>query len=212
VAVHRRTRLTRQERRELLVDAAARVFTGRDPAEVTFEEIADEAGVSRALVYNYFGDRNGIVEAVAARSGEQLRAQVADALATTPGLREALYEVVRTHLRFARQDPTGYRLAAGELAPTPVDRVIAERVSEVEAVLGGGPEARLVAAGVVAATHALVLHHVGPEGTDDDGTPKVSDERAAALIAAFFAGAYDAVGRLGLTVRPMWPVPDAARA
>jgi len=56
-----RTRLARDERREQLVDAAAAVLQGRDPAEVTFEEIADAAGVSRALVYNYFGDRNGVL-------------------------------------------------------------------------------------------------------------------------------------------------------
>src|SRR5215470_15509912 len=52
-----RTRLAREERREQIVDAAAEVFQGRNPADVTFEEIADAAGVSRALVYNYFGDR-----------------------------------------------------------------------------------------------------------------------------------------------------------
>ena len=55
-----RTRLTRATRREQIIDAAVDVFKGRDPNDVTFEEVADAAGVSRALVYNYFGDRRGL--------------------------------------------------------------------------------------------------------------------------------------------------------
>ena len=51
-------------RRHQIVEAAAQLFEGRDPTEVPFEEIADAAGVSRALVYNYFGDRSGLLAAV----------------------------------------------------------------------------------------------------------------------------------------------------
>src|SRR6478672_13710450 len=104
-----RTRLGRDERREQLVDAAAAVFQGRDPAEVTFEEIADAAGVSRALVYNYFGDRQGLIEAVARRASERLSERVTAALATTRGLREALAAAIRASLEFANEDPAGYR-------------------------------------------------------------------------------------------------------
>ena len=47
-----RTRLARTQRRDQIVDATAEVLRERDPAVVTFEEIADAAGVSRALLYN----------------------------------------------------------------------------------------------------------------------------------------------------------------
>jgi hypothetical protein len=40
-------------RRSQIVEAAVRVFSETDPVEVTFEEIAEAAGVSRALVYNW---------------------------------------------------------------------------------------------------------------------------------------------------------------
>ena len=64
-ASHRpRTRLDPEIRREQIVEAAEQVFHGRDPSEVTFEEIAEAAGVSRALVYNYFGDKGGLIAAV----------------------------------------------------------------------------------------------------------------------------------------------------
>src|SRR5262252_9657732 len=98
-----RTRLAREERRELLVDAASHVFRDRDPAAVTFEEIADAAGVSRALVYNYFGDRQGLIEAVARRASDRLSGRVTEALASTRGLREALAAAIRVSLEFAHE-------------------------------------------------------------------------------------------------------------
>ncbi len=54
------TRLDPAVRRTQIIESAARLFERRDPVEVPFEEIADAAGVSRALVYNYFGDRGGL--------------------------------------------------------------------------------------------------------------------------------------------------------
>src|SRR5262249_62347488 len=113
-----RTRLAREERREQIVDAAAAVFRGRDPAEVTFEEIADAAGVSRALVYNYFGDRNGLVEAVYKRNVGILAWRSGEALATTRGKENALRALGEVHVEFAQIDPAGYRSAAGEPAIT----------------------------------------------------------------------------------------------
>ena len=66
------TRLDPEVRRELILDAAERVMAGRLPAEVTFEEVADAAEVSRALVYNYFRDRTGLLVALAERTLDRL--------------------------------------------------------------------------------------------------------------------------------------------
>ena len=58
-----RTRLDPAVRRRQIAEAAARVFAEHDPSEVSFELIADEAGVSRSLVYSYFGDRGSLFAA-----------------------------------------------------------------------------------------------------------------------------------------------------
>src|SRR3954447_3739692 len=110
-----RTRLARDERREQLVDAAAAVLEGRDPAEVTFEEIADAAGVSRALVYNYFGDRNGLLEGVYQRNGDRLQIAVRDALVDEGEGRRGLRAAIDVHVRFAQDDQAAYRYAAGQV-------------------------------------------------------------------------------------------------
>ena len=68
----RRARLDPAERRAQIVMAAADVFRGRDPARVRFEEVARAAGVSRSLVYAYFGDRNGLAAEAYVRVLERL--------------------------------------------------------------------------------------------------------------------------------------------
>jgi AcrR family transcriptional regulator len=195
-----RTRLAREERREQIVDAAAQVFEGRDPVEVTFEEIADAAGVSRALVYNYFGDRNGVIEAVYRRNVEMLRTRVRKVLEATRGREPALKAAVRVHLEFATDDPFGYRFAAGEPVFARLPDLEQLRVADVAANLGGRPDAHLVARGWLSSLQAMVLYWLDhPDGTDA--------EHAADVITAFLRGALAAVDTLGVRLTPTWPVP-----
>ncbi len=49
------------------MDAAERLLAEHDPLLVTFEEVARTAGVSRALVHTYLGDRRGLIDAVQVR-------------------------------------------------------------------------------------------------------------------------------------------------
>src|SRR6185436_8924589 len=83
-------RLARTERHQLIIDAAVRVFERRGTIAVTYKEIADEASISRALVYNYFANRGALLKAVCQRNAKVLDHDVAVALTTTPGLVDAL--------------------------------------------------------------------------------------------------------------------------
>ncbi|MCL2843859.1 MAG: TetR/AcrR family transcriptional regulator [Chitinivibrionia bacterium] len=56
---------------ELILDAALTVFSLRGVAEATLEEIAGEAGFSKASLYNYFPDKERIFLAVAMREAER---------------------------------------------------------------------------------------------------------------------------------------------
>lgn len=194
-----RTRLGRSERREQIIAAAAEVFRGRPVADVTFEEIADAAGVSRALVYNYFGDRNGLVEAVYLRHVHALRTRVTTALTTEGGLRPATTQVVRAHLEFARDDPVAYRYAAGETAFGQLPRLDAQRVAEVAEVYGGGPDAELLAKGFVMSVRAMVLHWL------EAGAPDI--DRAEAVIVHFLWSGLSSIDELGLQMQPSWTAP-----
>ncbi|SEG73270.1 DNA-binding transcriptional regulator, AcrR family [Thermomonospora echinospora] len=52
-----RRRLSVDERRDELIDAALRLFSTRPPDEVSIDDVAVAAGASRALVYHYFGGK-----------------------------------------------------------------------------------------------------------------------------------------------------------
>lgn len=66
-------RLSRQARREQLIDAAAPVLTARGFSDFSLEEIAARADVTRNLLYHYFPrGRPDIVIAVLDRAGREL--------------------------------------------------------------------------------------------------------------------------------------------
>jgi AcrR family transcriptional regulator len=194
-------RMARPERRTLIVDAAERAFRDRDPGSVTFEEIADEAGISRSLVYSYFKDRTELIEAVRERSEALLRAEVTQALSSARGRVEALAAAVGVHLRFARRDRTAYHHATGETPDRTRSATEARLVAEVADLYGGNEEATLIGLGLVHALRAMVDEHVVM-------TPGASDDsRAVALITAFLAGGLGGLAEIGIVLQPSWPVP-----
>src|SRR3954464_5650569 len=53
------SRLAPAQRRERILDAANALFAERAYDEVSIEDIASSAGVTRGLVHHYFGGRKG---------------------------------------------------------------------------------------------------------------------------------------------------------
>ena len=154
-----RKRLSPDERRAEIIRAADRVLEGRDPSSVTFEEIATEAGVSRALVYNYFGDRGGLLAALYSEVFADLDRTLEAALLEDLGPRERVYQVVQRYVTFARGHTGGW-MALGTLAGAQlpaVQNARNERYDRLAAHWGGGDEARVVVAGLLGLLEAVVL-------------------------------------------------------
>ncbi|MFG3181714.1 TetR/AcrR family transcriptional regulator [Streptomyces nigra] len=67
-------RLSVEERRSQLLDAALGLFAHRAPEEVSLDDVAEAAGVSRPLVYRYFpGGKQQLYEAALRSAAEELR-------------------------------------------------------------------------------------------------------------------------------------------
>jgi AcrR family transcriptional regulator len=67
-------RLSVEERRGQLLDAALSLFAHRAPEEVSLDDVAESAGVSRPLVYRYFpGGKQQLYEAALRSAAEELR-------------------------------------------------------------------------------------------------------------------------------------------
>lgn len=87
----------------ILMDAAARVIVERGFDNLTTNHVAAAAGVSIGSLYQYFPDKDALVEALLQRHAAELLAVVdarlrelieADARAITQGILEAVFDVV----------------------------------------------------------------------------------------------------------------------
>ncbi|MCZ7460750.1 TetR/AcrR family transcriptional regulator [Streptomyces sp. WMMC940] len=67
-----RRRMGVEERRQQLIGVALELFSHRSPEEVSIDEIAAAAGISRPLVYHYFPGKQSLYEAALRRAAEDL--------------------------------------------------------------------------------------------------------------------------------------------
>ncbi|MFC0054452.1 TetR/AcrR family transcriptional regulator [Streptomyces actinomycinicus] len=73
-----RRRMGVEERRQQLIGVALELFSRRSPDEVSIDEIASAAGISRPLVYHYFPGKLSLYEAALKRASEDLASRFAE--------------------------------------------------------------------------------------------------------------------------------------
>lgn len=94
--------------KQLLLDAAERLFADANPADVGLKEVAREAGVSHALITHYFGTYGGLVEATLERRLATLRERIRERLGEAGALSRP--EELLGMLFTALEDPVHLRL------------------------------------------------------------------------------------------------------
>jgi AcrR family transcriptional regulator len=72
-----RTRLSPEQRRTQLLDLGVALLATRSLEDLTIDLLADRAGISRGLLYHYFGGKQAFQEAVVRRAVDDLVAQTA---------------------------------------------------------------------------------------------------------------------------------------
>lgn len=97
--------MARDERREQIQRAAAKAFAREGFVATSIDDVASEAGITRAIVYRHFDSKESlyrsVLESVSQRLGEEFQRRLA---APQSGV------TIATHLTVAREDPDGYRL------------------------------------------------------------------------------------------------------
>ena len=102
--------------REMLLNAATLVFAERGFAGARVDEIAARAGVNKALIYAYYGDKKGLYRAVlAAHVAEFTDPVISETMAKEAGPRRALEEVIRRYFRTLIKERPFARVLAWEL-------------------------------------------------------------------------------------------------
>jgi AcrR family transcriptional regulator len=167
VSTTTRTRLSPAERREQLLDLGVRLLADRSLDELSIDVLAEAAGISRGLLYHYFGNKSAFHEAVVRHAADDLIARTAP-----PGGGEPLDRLlasVAAYVDYVTANFEGYvslvRAAAGGNEALrgiyeEVREVLSERIFTEDAqgeLIEDTPHNRLVVRGWSAMTEELVM-------------------------------------------------------
>jgi AcrR family transcriptional regulator len=148
-----RRRLSPDDRRNELLALGAEAFGQRPYDEVRIDEIAERAGVSRALMYHYFPDKRTFFAAVVRAEGERLF----EATNTPPEPGQSLFDQVRdgvlAYVRYDEKYPHGAWAAYVSIGRSdPVlrgiedvdsDRQANRIISRIADAVGGGMDSKV---------------------------------------------------------------------
>ncbi|MFG2321675.1 TetR/AcrR family transcriptional regulator [Streptomyces sp. NPDC048568] len=95
-----------EERRQQLIGVALELFSRRSPDEVSIDEIASAASISRPLVYHYFPGKLSLYEAALQRASDDLAARFVEPAEGPLGAR--LLRVMGRYFDFVEEHGPGF--------------------------------------------------------------------------------------------------------
>lgn len=94
-------RMTRAEREEQILSTAEEFFAERGYRQATMDELAARLGVTKPVIYDHFGSKDGLLLALLTRARTELHAETLRALGEAPGdPREALRRALLAFFTF----------------------------------------------------------------------------------------------------------------
>jgi AcrR family transcriptional regulator len=131
--------MTGRERREQLLDVGRSVFAEKGFEAASIEEIAARAGVSKPVVYEHFGGKEGLYAVVVDREMQALLSRITSAL-TSGHARELVEQAALALLTYIEDETDGFRVLTRD---SPVvsgsgsfSSLLNDIASQVEYILG----------------------------------------------------------------------------
>ncbi|HEX2093981.1 MAG TPA: TetR/AcrR family transcriptional regulator [Longimicrobiaceae bacterium] len=125
------------ETEQRILDAAHAVFLRRGSSGARMQEIADEAGVNKALLHYYFRSKEGLSVAVFHRAAASLFPRIVGILGSELDVEDKVRELVQGYTEFLAGHPYLPGFVISELHYHP------ERIRQVLAPMGGAPLSQL---------------------------------------------------------------------
>ena len=125
-----RTRMTGKERREQLLDIGRVLFAERGFDATSVEEIASKAGVSKPVVYEHFGGKEGLYAVVVDREVRRLLDMVNSAL-TSGHPRELLEQAALALLDYIEANADGFRILVRDSPAGTSSGTFASMISDI---------------------------------------------------------------------------------
>ncbi|MDN5715943.1 MAG: TetR/AcrR family transcriptional regulator [Janibacter sp.] len=131
--VVRRPRMTGAARREQLVAVGRRVFAAKGIDGTSVEEIAATAVVSKPVVYEHFGGKEGLYAVVVDRELSALTERVTAALTAGGTDRETIERAALALLDYIEESPDGFRILVRDVSGDAPSGTYASLLSDVAA-------------------------------------------------------------------------------
>ncbi|WP_263787833.1 TetR/AcrR family transcriptional regulator [Salinibacter grassmerensis] len=112
MSIDDRQREDKRQRRHTILDAAGTVLREKGRDDMTMADIAEEAQISRSLLYVYFEDMDDIVLGVTHRCFRAMRERFETAAQQHETGRAQIRAIGDAYVRFSREKPTHFRLVA----------------------------------------------------------------------------------------------------
>src|SRR4051794_1161828 len=105
-----RRRLSAPDRRAAILDAALEVFSGRGYHAASIDEIASQAGISKALIYEHFPSKKDLHASLLERHVQDIFERLAESAATPDPGEVRLRAGVDAFLEWSETHPQAFRL------------------------------------------------------------------------------------------------------
>ncbi|HEU0023049.1 MAG TPA: TetR/AcrR family transcriptional regulator [Thermoleophilaceae bacterium] len=141
-----RKRLTAEARRAAILEAASAVFSARGYHSASIDDIAGEAGVSKALIYEHFASKQELHEQLVQAHASELYERLATAVPSADGSAARLAAGLDAFFGFVEERRDAWRMLFREAAdPETVamlDRMLAQVTAVVADLIAAEPGAQ----------------------------------------------------------------------
>jgi AcrR family transcriptional regulator len=157
-----RKRLSGEERRAAILDSALAVFADRGYHASSIDDIAREAGISKALIYEHFSSKQELYAELIEHHADELFERIATAIAEAGSAGAARLGVgVDAFYGFVEDHRVAWRMLFREVTDAEVaivlDRVLAQVTALVAALIAEDPGASAAGDDEVARENAIVM-------------------------------------------------------
>jgi AcrR family transcriptional regulator len=130
-----RIRMTGRERREQLVQVGRALFAERGFDGTSIEEIAARAKVSKPVVYEHFGGKEGLYAVVVDREMTDLLNRLTAVLSAGPRPRELVEQAALALLTYIEEEADGFRILSRDSTSGAFSTLLNDIATQVEYVL-----------------------------------------------------------------------------
>ncbi len=122
-----RTRLSAGERRNQLVEVGRQVFAEKGYEGASVEEIAERAKISKPVIYEHFGGKEGLYAVIVDREMDHVIGEISEAI-SSDSPREMIEGAALAFMRYVRDRPDGFAVLSRD---SPNQNGLANLLAEV---------------------------------------------------------------------------------